>query len=200
MLPAAILFLLLNAAIDRRERLDEARTDALAVLKGGSANSATGLLALLSSKGQLRRLDLVGARLREVQLEHKRVTRCLFDGADLDASTWTRCVFTEVSFARSLQRVATFEACHFTNVTFGRDLTGTIFSSCHFHDRIDFQDGALEDVRFVGCVLTDAAIQTMRPSGCAFVGVEGLTQAGLDWLAANGASILLPNSDQSAVS
>lgn len=156
-LPAALLYIVLNQAIDSYQSQLVERQEVVDRLLGVEQESATVLVERLSKDGSVENFDLSGtAKQLDLRLKAKTLTKGKLNRCDLDLTALIDCQLRDISVQHSSFRLCVLEKCTFDQVNFaGTDLTGTLFVGCEFGRGTTFPNATLDDVRFKDCILSN---------------------------------------------
>lgn len=191
LLPAALLFFLLNGVIEKHEESEARRRESLREIRGDTSTATQQLLGLVGRRKKLDLADLRGADLSGATLAGTTLRHGVLDNADLDGLNLANCKIEDVSMKGALVRVGIFSDCSFQDVVFdGADLTGALFVDCTFEEGTDFAAASLIDVRFTRCEFNRSALDSIKPTGAHFLECESLSDDALESLELGGATIV----------
>ncbi len=162
-LPAALLYIVLNQAIDRYQDQMAERREIVDRLLGVEQDSATVLVERLSNDGSIENFDLSGTpKSLDLRLKATTLASGKFDRCDLDRTALTNCQLNDISIQHSFFRLCVLEDCKLDRVNFAdTDLTGSLFFGCEFGRGTIFPKATLDDVRFKKCVLSGETVASL---------------------------------------
>lgn len=199
-LPAAVLFLIINQAIDGYEARQEHRAAALQMLRDDGTGSTGNLLASLERRGVVRLGILQSVNLADARVVKLRLADGSLKRSDLDRIQLTHCSLQNVSIPEAFLRGATFEHCQFRNVDFRESrLNGAFFSHCTFDHDSSFVDASITDARFTNSTVPSSVLRTMNPAGCHLRDCKGISTEDEEWLRTRGAVVTRSNGGQSGI-